>query len=350
MWLCSTFHIRPEQAPQWAAAIERVLPLLRGVYQGICVSVTNVVAEAVVPSVNGSRSLTDILRAHGVVCEVGPTSIGANHRNALLLGLRHMVRGTLHYCDFDRIVFWAGNFPDELKRFVIDTENPAISFPYRHGFGTMVPREQEWTAWNSHPLPQTATEGIVLTTINSVYRLTHLSTGVVSLADTQVWFDPLGTSIVADSEFVDVLLETSIYHQYPQIEWMTLLLSFYQQHFHALDSSRAICYPVNGLGFETLEIDRYAVDPGERSAASSKLKTLDCSKEEALYRTNLAIDLLDNFESTLTMLQMAPQGWLTLITASSERLHELKQDLVGQNSGEIVAKILRRFQELHASL
>lgn len=110
------------------------LGLLREIYGSMIVNVTDC-------------SHPDLIRALGSSCIVSPKQgVGAGRRLALKYGLETGA-GHFHYCDFDRLLYWAIHHPDEL----MEISQGLAQFDF-----TIIGRTQP--AFDSHPEFQRRTE------------------------------------------------------------------------------------------------------------------------------------------------------------------------------------------------
>lgn len=104
--LVSTFH-DPEGI--YVPFIEKLGASLSKFYAKIEIIVTPVSAEKSIHA----------LQAHGFgLHPKGSKEIGTSRREAIRAGLHHPEIDYFHYCDFDRILFWLMNEPEELAQIV----------------------------------------------------------------------------------------------------------------------------------------------------------------------------------------------------------------------------------------
>lgn len=135
MLLISTVH---DPDAKLAPAARLLLPYLSTVYSGMAFCVTD-------------KTHPDTIRAFGSSAIVNQAEGPANGRRcALSLGLQ-TIYNTFHYCDGDRILFWAWHYPDELCNIVKRYEKA-------HCF-VVLGRTKK--AFSTHPLFQRLTENLV---------------------------------------------------------------------------------------------------------------------------------------------------------------------------------------------
>ena len=126
--------------------VNRTLPVIADIFDGI--------ANNASPQANPQA--LELWRSAGALVEIESRGeglpiyrLGAARRAAATLALQHGVDYVM-YCDGDRIVHWATNYPDELRRVVAQIPG--------HDF-TVLGRTRR--AFDSHPGVQRDTEGIV---------------------------------------------------------------------------------------------------------------------------------------------------------------------------------------------
>lgn len=113
---------------------------------------------SVVSTPNTSTKTTNILKKHHIeVSPIGTDSIGKSRREALRLGSTNNNLQYFHYCDFDRLLHWAKNYPTELN-IVVKKEIPKSDF-------LVIGRSP--SAFKSHPLIQIESETIT----NKIFSL-----------------------------------------------------------------------------------------------------------------------------------------------------------------------------------
>lgn len=165
MLLLSTIH---DPAGKLAAPALATLPLLDSIYEGVAFCVT-------------ARTHRNTIRALGASAILNTAEGAANGRRcALVLGL-DMRAKVFHYCDGDRILYWALNNPDELQRVVKNYEHT------KH----LVILGRTPQAFRTHPFFQRITESIV-----------NLSTfsGVDYLSGSRIIPYPLAAQILTQSK------------------------------------------------------------------------------------------------------------------------------------------------------
>lgn len=148
--LLSTIH---DPQGKMYEPIKYLFPRLVNIYDDVIISITG-------------KTHPSIVDAIGKYGDIGPTAgIAKGRRRVLGLGLQADA-DYFHYCDFDRILYWAAHYPKQLQHTISDTK----------GVDKMVILERSDEAWVSHPFLQRLTEW----TINCHYsngRYTDYLTG-----------------------------------------------------------------------------------------------------------------------------------------------------------------------------
>lgn len=129
--------------------VEKCFPFLRDRYAFMVVMATTFTAPTMVEALQHEK--VEVLWEGG-------NHIGENRRGAVQAGMTYPNSeqvSHLHYCDFDRLLYWALHDPDELTQ-VIQTHLPQVDY-------LILGRTE--SAWATHPSVQIETEAITNTTL-----------------------------------------------------------------------------------------------------------------------------------------------------------------------------------------
>jgi hypothetical protein len=242
----------------------------------------------------------------------------------------------IHYCDFDRILYWARYFPEELSAFVKLAEGFDAVFPYRRGLWDLNSDTPESlkNAWENHPLTQKATELVVNQAANWI--LNRITLGQ---AKDKCRIDPLATSQITSPELTQTICRRSSFRGFPQAEWAAIILSEVLER-NAGDLSKVECTAVNGLGFETFELYRHNRSLGDFRKAFADLQR---DKNEAIKRISIAQGMMASFLQVFNRHGLIDSKSCDFVNKLNKELSELKERVETSPSGGFTEVELMKF-------
>jgi hypothetical protein len=340
--LASTFHSVAGSENAWAAQVRRALPRLRELYSDICVSVTPTTDNSILCGAGPPVSLTEYFRSAGIVCEPFGGRLGDNHRQALQMALERLPDNSdyhrVHYCDFDRALLWSLDHPEELERVLAASRQTELLLPYRQGLnthGSAIGDRMSGSAWSSHPITQKATEFAVNHAVNDVMQMVagrSLPSGFYA--------DPFGTTHICGLHLTEILVRQSSYVGFPQAEWLAILFVELCRHGRT-DRVRSV--PVQGLVFETLEVQKYSVPAPSEKSLSEMFSELERSQSEALKRVSIALGMLQSFSLVLDQQSLSSNDVRNTCASHEAALRHLGKQIARSQSEDDVRSMLERF-------
>lgn len=311
----------------WLKQITLAQPTLKDLYNHIYVSATQATNEVIL---SDGKSIIEHLNNLGIKCVSLDGKLGDNHRDALyksIMGIDKSSDFRVHYCDFDRILLWAIEYPIELSNVLKSAEAVNVLFPCRGGIWHQSNSYHDAVqkAWSSHPITQKSTEIVITHGINeALLTLTESNIGTTCRPD------PLGTSQITCPYFTKTLIKKSLYTGFPQAEWLAIIIGqlhadHYNHSFESID--------VAGLKFETLEILKYSEPTcfNFNEVYKKRFEKIENSNTEAQSRVNIAISMLESFLMGLTIFELSEKVKVSIHSYISD-LKQLSTEIENDTS------------------